>query len=192
MGVRASKVPEFQRSLKEPLVSWTVPEQIKLTMTHHLESKSEPGLRRSRLKETTCVVPRPDSGETRIAVTCGHCGRDGVFVIQDRATTRRMRRWPVVRSLVVSAVLLAVVVGVYVAGFGGGSVLFEVLAIPSTIIFGPVLVFLMVDPSSNIGVKAPEHIFFKGDTVREGLSLATRNSHKGEGLACMGRAEPAS
>jgi hypothetical protein len=55
--------------LKEHLVSWNVPETIKLTMRHQLELKQEPGLIRTRFRETTCVV-RTRRGE---GVSCsGH------------------------------------------------------------------------------------------------------------------------
>ncbi|WP_326768945.1 hypothetical protein OG978_34330 [Streptomyces sp. NBC_01591] len=56
---------------EEHLVSWTVPEQIKLTMLHQMEIRQEPGLTRGDARETMCVVRRPDHGELRAVLECG-------------------------------------------------------------------------------------------------------------------------
>ncbi|MCX4735866.1 hypothetical protein [Streptomyces sp. NBC_01363] len=172
-------------------MSWTVPEQIKLTMVHQMEIRQEPGLTRSNTRETTCVVRRPDHGELRAALKCGRCGREGVFVIQDLETTKRLRRGPVARSLVAAVVLLGVVAALWIIGFADGNILFQVLAIPASLLFLPIGIYLACSPSGNIGVRPPESVHFSTDTVREGLSYVTRNSRRGEGLACSGYAKPA-
>ncbi|MFE0424488.1 hypothetical protein [Streptomyces sp. NPDC058953] len=171
---------------------WTVPDRIKLTMLHQLEMREEVGgVVRIRKRETTCVVRRPERGEARMALECGHCGREGVFVVQDRATTKRLRRRGVVGSLITSAVLVAVVVVLAVLGFGGDDVLFQVLLIPGALILLPFAGMLAVDPSGNIGVEAPEFVSFASDTRRQGLSYVTRGEQRRLGVSCSGHAAAA-
>ncbi|MDG4859872.1 hypothetical protein P8605_17220 [Streptomyces sp. T-3] len=169
-----------------------MPEQIKLTMLHQMEHKHEPGLMRTKIRETSCVVRRPDHGEVRVAVRCGHCGREGVFVIQDLETTKRLRRAPVIRSLVSSAALLAAITSLWVIGLADESALFLMLAFVASLVLGPLALYMAIEPSSNIGVQAPELISFDRTTRRQGLfSQVTRNTRQGEGLACSGNAQPA-
>ncbi|MFJ6573408.1 hypothetical protein ACIQNU_38950 [Streptomyces sp. NPDC091292] len=172
-------------------MSWNVPEMIKLTMNHQMEVKQEPGLVRTRARETTAVVRRPARGEARMVLECKQCGREGVFVVQDLETTKGLRRGPVIRSLIASVVLVGVVVAFWLIGLVGDSILFTVLAIPASLLLLPIGIALAVSPSSNIGVKAPEFVAFGSDTAREGLSYVTRNKRRGEGVSCSGRAEAA-
>ncbi|MEU1277746.1 hypothetical protein [Streptomyces sp. NPDC005805] len=172
-------------------MSWTVPETIKLTMVHQMEFSQEPGLTRGRYRETSCLVGRPAQGEARVILECGHCKRQGVFVVQDLETTKRLRRAPVTRSLITAVVLLAVVASFWIIGFGGGSILFQVLAIPASIILLPLAVFFAASPSSNIGVTVPEFVSFAGRTSRKGLTYTTRGTHHRAGLSCGGQARAA-
>ncbi|MEU6926924.1 MULTISPECIES: hypothetical protein [unclassified Streptomyces] len=172
-------------------MSWTVPEQIRLTMVHQMEIRREPGLTRSNTRESWCLVRRPDHGELRAVLKCGRCGREGVFVIQDLATTKRLRRGPMARSLASAVVLIGIVAALWIIGFTDGDITLQVLAFPASLLFLPIGVYLLASPSSNIGVRPPESVYFKTDTVREGLSYVTRNSRRGEGLACSGNAKPA-
>ncbi|MEE1740994.1 hypothetical protein [Streptomyces sp. BE147] len=170
---------------------WNVPENIRITMLHQMEHKQEPGLTRGTSRETSCVVRRPGQGEVKVTLPCGQCGRQGVFVIQDLATTRGLRRGAIVRSVIAAVVLLSVVLSLWVIGFGGDNIVLQVVAIPATLILGPIAVYLACDPSSDIGVESPKMITFNSDTRREGLSYVTRNPRRGEGLCCSGYAKPA-
>ncbi|MGP3970538.1 hypothetical protein [Streptomyces sp. 6N223] len=168
-----------------------MPDQIKLTMLHQMEHKHEPGLSRTKIRETSYVVRRPDHGEARVAVRCGHCGREGMFIIQDLGTTKRLRRGPVIRSLVSAVALLTGIVSLWITGLAGESALFLMLAFVASLVLGPVGIYLVCDPSSNIGVQAPELVHFDSTTRRQGLSYVTRSSRRGEGVACSGYAKPA-
>lgn len=172
-------------------MSWSVPERIKLKMVHSLEVREEIGLVRTRVRETSCVVRRPEHGEARVALECRHCKRQGVFVIQDRETTQELRRRPVIRSLITAFVLIATVVCFAVVGFGGGSILFQVLTIPAGLILLPLGIVFAVSPSANIGVTNPKDVFFKGKTKRDGLTYVTESARHREGVSCVSFSEPA-
>ncbi|MFI6941389.1 hypothetical protein ACIBI4_19105 [Streptomyces sp. NPDC050418] len=172
-------------------MGWSVPERVQLKIVHELQTEQEPGLVRSRVRETTVVVPRPEHGEAQVPVECGHCHRAAVFVIQDLETTRRLRRIPVVRSLVASVLLIATVVWCAVLGFGGGNITFQVLTLPAGLIFLPLGIALAVTPSGKLGVTVPKGVTFDSKTKREGLSYVTRSTRRGEGVACIGMVAPA-
>lgn len=163
---------------------WTVPGQIKLTMVHHVESTVELRVLRTLARETSSVVRRPDHGELRVTVRCGHCGREGVFAVQDLETTRRLRRGPVIRSSAAAAVLLTATVALWVVGFARESALFLVLAFVASLILGPIGIALALDPSRNIGVEVP-------DMVPTDATDTTGSARRRKALACMGRARPA-
>lgn len=172
-------------------MSWTVPGRIKLTMTHHIEKDYEAGVIRSKVRETSYVVGRPDQGELRVSLNCGHCGREGVFAIQDLETTQRLRRGPVLRSSVAAAVLLASLVALWVIAFADDNSVLLITAFPATLILGPIGVALAINPSGNIGVKAPEMVLFDKDTRRKSPSHVTGNRRRDQGLACTARVDPA-
>jgi hypothetical protein len=159
-------------------------------MLHDLEVKQEPGLVRSRVRETVAVVRRPEHGEARVALECGHCHREGIFVIQDLETTKQLRRGPAIRSLIVSFVLIAAVIGCAVVGFAGDSILFQVLTLPAALLLLPAGIFLAVSPSGNLGVATPESVVFDSRTKREGFNLVTRGARPKEGVTCIGFAAP--
>ncbi|UED84850.1 hypothetical protein [Streptomyces profundus] len=170
---------------------WTVPQNLRLSMRHQLDMRQGPSVVRSQVRLTSVVVARPERGEVRVALACGHCGREGIFVIQDLDTTRQLRRRPITRSLIWAFVCAAVMVGFWVVGFAGGSILFQVLAIPATIVLAPLAFVLSVDPTSKIGVELPEPAFFDSRTAREGITYVTRDRRPGQGLSCVGAAEAA-
>ncbi|MFD3525352.1 hypothetical protein [Streptomyces sp. NPDC058653] len=161
-----------------------------------MQLKTEPGLTRSKSRETSRVVRRPEHGEVRETVKCRHCGREGVFVIQDLETTRRLRKGPVIRSLIASAVLLGSTVSLWVVGLSGDNPdekpLYLILAIVASLLFAPIGLYLAFDPSGKIGVESPEMIHFEGETRREGLTIISGSGyHRDKGLACSGRAKAA-
>ncbi|MET7640712.1 hypothetical protein [Streptomyces sp. NPDC005438] len=172
-------------------MSWRVPERIELTMMHEMGHKREPGLVRSRVRKTSCVVQRPERGEARFLVECGHCGRQGEFVIQDMETTKRMRRRPMIYSLISSFVMLALVAYLAVAGFGGGNITLQVLTIPAGLLFIPFGLALAISPSGKLGAVPPEGVSFDTRTRREGFSYVTQGVRRREGVYCTGLVAPA-
>ncbi len=172
-------------------MAWGVPEWVRLKMVHELDVKQEPGLIRSRVRETSVVVRRPADGEAHFPVECGYCHRKGVFVVQDLATTKELRRRPTIQSPIWSVILIATVIVFAVLGFGGGSILFQVLTIPAGLMFLPFGIMLAVSPSGKLGVSLPEAVTFESRTKREGFSYVTRNVRHREGVSCVGIAMPA-
>lgn len=173
-------------------MAWSVPEKIQLKMLHQLELRDEPGLIRVTSRETSCLIRRPDHGEIRVAVKCGQCGREGIFVIHDFETTKNLRRSPVQRSLIAAVVILMAVVSLWVVGLVFESALVLVLAVFASIVLGPIGIFMAVDPSSNIGVQPPEPVRYSRETTREGfMTYVSRNPRRAEGLYCSGHAQAA-
>ncbi|WP_062208299.1 hypothetical protein [Streptomyces sp. NBRC 109706] len=158
-------------------------------MSHQLNSRQGPSTIRTQLRQTSVVVARPARGEARFALACGHCGREGVFVVQDLDTTNQLRRVPIIRSVLLALVFLALPVSFAIIGFGGGDILFQVLTIPAGLIFGPFGLALLIAPTGKIGVEVPEPMFYESNTSRQGFTYVTRNKHAGQGLSCVGRVE---
>lgn len=176
----------------ERIVAWSVPEKIQLRMMHSLEHRDEFGQMRGTYRETTAVVRRPEHGEVRVALTCGHCGRDGIFVIQDFETTRNLRRVPILRSLIIAAVLIAIVVTLWVIGLALDSALFLILAGVATLILLPFGIVLALEPTGKIGVQPPETVRHNVKPVREGImTYVSRNPDSTKGLSCSGFAHAA-
>jgi hypothetical protein len=167
-------------------VSWKVPEKIKLTLLHQMDVREEVGLTRMNVRKTERVVRRPDKGELRITMECGQCGREGLFVVQDFETTKQLRWGGTIASLIWAAVLLTTVTSFWIIGLTSDDPLFLVLAIPASIIFLPMGIYLACSPSGKLGVQTPEYVRFKGDTVRKGLTLVTQNANRNQGLSCTG------
>jgi hypothetical protein len=172
-------------------VSWKIPAKIKLRLVHTMDFREEVGLTRMHVRETDRVVQRPDKGELRVAMACGHCGREGVFVIQDFETTQQLRRGGTIKSLIWSAVLLTTVTTFWIIGLMSEDPLFLVLAIPASIIFLPMGIYLACSPSGKLGVETPKDLRFEGETVRKGLTLETQAATRGQGLSCNAFAVPA-
>jgi hypothetical protein len=183
----------FVGGARGDFVSWIVPMQIKLTMMHLMQLKHEPGLVRSNTRETSRVVRRPDHGELRVTVQCKHCGREGVFVIQDRETTWRLRRGSVICSVAGSAVLLISTASMWIISLAKGTddSLFLLLAFVMSLIFAPPGLYLAFDPTGKIGVEVPKMIDFDSGTRREGLTWTSGDARRGPGLACSGKAAAA-
>ncbi|MEU4091523.1 hypothetical protein [Streptomyces sp. NPDC026673] len=160
-----------------------------------MELQHEPGLIRTKSRESSTVVRRPERGELRATVECWQCGREGVFVIQDLETTRRLRRGPMVRSSIVSALIVGSTAALWMVGLAGDNPnekpLFVLLAIAASLIFLPIGLYLAFDPTSKIGVESPEIVHFDGGTRRKGLTTVSRSSHRGKGLSCLGKAAAA-
>jgi hypothetical protein len=87
--------------------------------------------------------------------------------------------------------LLTTVLAFWIIGFAGDSILFQVLAIPASLIFLPSGIYLACSPLGTIGVESPENVEFSKTTVREGLTYVTRNTKAGDRLTCGGYAHPA-
>jgi hypothetical protein len=179
-----------RRRKKELLVSWKIPEKIKLRLVHTMDFREEVGLTRMNVRETERVVQRPEKGELRVAMACGHCGREGVFVIHGFEATKQLRRGGTIKSLSWSAVLLTTVLSFWIIGLTSDDALFLVLAIPASLLFLPPGIYLACSPSGKIGVEMPKDLEFKGETVRKGLTLETQVAAQGQGLSCNAYAFP--
>lgn len=170
---------------------WRVPDVFVLNVVHELSSSvSFGGQGTTRYKRTSRIVRRPERGTASETVTCGHCHRDVVFVIQDMDTTRRLRRGPVLRSLLWSTVIIAVVVACAVIGFGSGSAVFVVLTFAIGVVFLPIGIALLFSPTGQVGVQRPEPLYF-GTTKRDGMNWVTKGDSLGRGISCIGNYEAA-
>ncbi|MFJ4467796.1 hypothetical protein ACIP2X_10030 [Streptomyces sp. NPDC089424] len=160
-----------------------------------MELEHELGRIQTKSRETSSVIRRPERGESRATVVCGQCGREGVFVIQDLETTRRLRRGPMMRSLTASALIVGSTAALWIVGLAGDNPseepLYVLLAIAASLIFLPVGLYLAFDPTSKIGVESPEILHFDGGTRREGLTTISLSSRRGKGLSCAGKAAAA-